>query len=208
MRNRSLSLVVLALAALVWSSGGTSADQAPVVAEADAVAAPIQIAGLLDRFRQRSTYTEHLLSMPVATGRFSSGYGMRRNPILGTWVLHAGVDWSAPRGTAIFAAADGVVLSARWESGYGYTTRIRHSDGVDTAYAHQSVIIAGVVAGARVIQGQIIGLVGSTGNATGPHLHFEVSVDGDTVDPLGEEARNALVIGGAGQAVLRGSAAP
>ena len=93
-----------------------------------------------------------LLPMPVPGGLFTSGYGMRRNPVTGAWVLHSGVDWSAPRGTPIMAAADGVVVAAGWESGYGRTTRILHANGIETTYAHQTAIAAGIVIGAEVIQ--------------------------------------------------------
>lgn len=134
------------------------------------------------------------LTMPIAGATLTSGFGMRRNPILGTWTLHAGVDWSAPRGTPIYAAGDGIVISAGWENGYGYTTRILHDDGVETIYAHQSRITAGVVEGAVVSQGQMIGEVGSTGNATGPHLHYEVRLDGEPVDPFGAALRQAGLV--------------
>src|SRR5688500_15479771 len=106
-------------------------------------------AGLFDRLRREQEPV--LLPMPVPGGLLTSGYGMRRHPVLGTWVLHAGVDWSAPRGTPIMAAGDGIVVAAGWESGYGYTTRIVHANGIETTYAHQTAIAAGIVAGAEVI---------------------------------------------------------
>lgn len=148
-----------------------------------------EAAGLFDRLRREEGPV--LLPMPVPGGLFTSGYGMRRHPVLGTWVLHAGVDWSAPRGTPIMAAADGVVVAAGWESGYGRTTRILHANGIETTYAHQTAIAAGIVVGAEVIQGQIIGQVGATGNATGPHLHYEVRINGETVDPIGAAVAQA-----------------
>jgi murein DD-endopeptidase MepM/ murein hydrolase activator NlpD len=148
-----------------------------------------EAAGLFDRLRREAEPV--LLPMPVPGGRFTSGYGMRRNPVTGAWVLHSGVDWSAPRGTPIMAAADGVVVAAGWESGYGRTTRILHANGIETTYAHQTAIAAGIVVGAEVIQGQIIGQVGATGNATGPHLHYEVRINGETVDPIGAAVEQA-----------------
>jgi len=150
------------------------------------------IAAFLTRLFNRP----QMLTAPIAEAILTSGFGMRRNPLLGTWMLHTGVDLSAPRGTPILAAADGVVVSAEWESGYGYTTRILHNDGVETIYAHQSRITDGIVPGANVRQGQIVGLVGATGNATGPHLHYEIHVDGEPVDPLGDEVRQAALADG------------
>lgn len=169
------------------------ADEALIVDNAgEALNSPARIAGLFD-FLQRGP---SLLQVPVVNASFSSGFGMRRNPVLGGWRLHAGVDWSAPRGSAILAAGDGVVLSAEWENGYGYTTRILHEDGVETMYAHQSAIAQGVVPGARVRQGAVIGAVGATGSATGPHLHYEVRINGELVDPLGAELQRAALVGG------------
>jgi murein DD-endopeptidase MepM/ murein hydrolase activator NlpD len=98
--------------------------------------------------------------------------------------MHWGVDWAAPRGTPIIAAGNGVVQSAGWESGYGKQTVIRHANGYETSYSHQSKIAEAVKPGARVRQGQVIGYVGSTGLSTGPHLHYEVIVNGTKVDPM------------------------
>lgn len=123
-----------------------------------------------------------LMRKPMAVGEFRSGYGMRNHPILGTRTMHAGVDYSAPRGTPIMAAGDGTVVSAGWSSSYGNYTRIEHNNGYETAYAHQTSII--VEPGETVRQGQIIGYVGSTGLSTGPHLHYEIRINGSTVDPL------------------------
>lgn len=144
--------------------------------------------GLLAALRDRiGGSTSALFIMPVSGAALSSGFGRRTHPVLGVVRAHEGVDWSAPHGTAIVAVADGVVLSAGWEGDYGYTTRIRHAGDVETLYAHQSSLAAGLAAGSRVEQGQIIGAVGSTGLATGNHLHFEVLIDGRPVDPLGDE---------------------
>lgn len=169
-----------------------SATEADIAAATQTASNNRPFAAFFDRLFNRQT----LLSIPVAGAVLTSGFGMRRNPILGTWVLHAGVDLSAPRGTAIYAAGDGIVMSAEWESGYGYTTRIIHPNGVETVYAHQSRIAAEVMPGAAVVQGQTIGLVGATGNATGPHLHYEVRIDGEPVDPLGADMRQAGLFGG------------
>ncbi len=96
---------------------------------------------------------------------------------------------STPRATASSCRPSG-------KGGYGYTTRIIHPNGVETVYAHQSRIAVGVTPGAAVVQGQTIGLVGATGNATGPHLHYEILVDGEPVDPLGAEIQQAALFGG------------
>lgn len=111
----------------------------------------------------------------------SSRYGWRIHPIYGTRKFHAGEDIPAGYGAEILAAASGKVVTAGWVSGYGNYTVIDHGGGMMTAYGHQSSI--GVSVGDTVSQGQVIGYVGSTGNSTGPHLHFEVYVNGSTVDP-------------------------
>lgn len=125
-----------------------------------------------------------LMRKPVSDGRFRSGFGMRQHPIHGYRKMHTGVDWAAPRGTPIMAAGNGVVIKAGWSSGYGRRTEVRHANGYTTTYNHQSAFAKGIVEGARVQQGQIIGYVGSTGLSTGPHLHYEVKVNGRYVDPM------------------------
>jgi murein DD-endopeptidase MepM/ murein hydrolase activator NlpD len=125
-----------------------------------------------------------LMRKPMTMGIIRSGFGWRVHPILGYRRLHTGVDYAAPRGTPIMAAGNGIVEKAGWSSGYGQFTLVKHTNGYETAYGHQSLIAKGIVPGARVHQGQIIGYVGSTGLSTGPHLHFEVRVNGSPVDPL------------------------
>ncbi|MEK1889285.1 MAG: M23 family metallopeptidase [Phyllobacterium sp.] len=127
---------------------------------------------------------QFLLRKPVPNGTFRSPFGMRRHPILGYSRMHTGVDWSAPRGTAIVAAGNGVVERAGWTNGYGIQTVIRHANGYESSYSHQNAVASGVVAGARVRQGQVIGYLGSTGLSTGPHLHYELIVNGSKVDPM------------------------
>ncbi|MGH7004320.1 MAG: M23 family metallopeptidase, partial [Alphaproteobacteria bacterium] len=127
---------------------------------------------------------QFLLRKPVPNGLFRSPFGMRRHPILGYSRMHTGVDWSAPRGTPIIASGNGVVERAGWTNGYGNQTLIRHSNGYESSYSHQNAIARGVTAGAKVRQGQVIGYVGSTGLSTGPHLHYEVMVNGSKVDPM------------------------
>lgn len=117
-------------------------------------------------------------------GRLSSRYGYRTHPIFKTRRLHSGIDLAAPRNTPIYAAGDGVVEKAQWVSGYGRFVQLKHVNGFETAYGHMNKIADGMKPGTRVRQGQIIGYVGSTGNSTGNHLHFEIRVNGRFVDPL------------------------
>jgi len=121
------------------------------------------------------------LSRPV-NGSISSGFGMRRHPILGYKRMHAGLDFKAGYGAPIFAATNGVVAYAGRKGGYGNFVQINHGGGIATGYAHMSRIAASP--GQRVRQGQIIGYVGSTGLSTGPHLHYELYRDGRPINPL------------------------
>ncbi len=109
---------------------------------------------------------------------------MRRHPILGYSRMHTGTDWAASRGTPIIATGNGVVEKAGWASGYGNQTIIRHANGYETSYNHQSAIAKGVREGAKITQGQVIGYVGSTGSSTGAHLHYELIVNGTKVDAM------------------------
>ncbi|WP_027486847.1 M23 family metallopeptidase [Allorhizobium undicola] len=128
---------------------------------------------------------QFLLRNPVPNGVFRSGFGMRRHPLLGYSRMHTGVDWGAPSGTPIIAAGNGVVEKAGWDSGgYGNQTIVRHPNGYESSYNHQSAIAKGITPGTRVHQGQIIGWVGTTGESTGPHLHYEIIVNGTKVDPM------------------------
>lgn len=121
--------------------------------------------------------------MPVKAGyRFTSGFGMRRDPKGAGRRLHRGVDFAAPKNTPIYATADGVVTSARMESGFGNAVRIRHDFGFETLYAHQSRLR--VKPGQQVSRGEHIGDMGSTGRSTGVHLHYEVHLNGEPVNPM------------------------
>jgi murein DD-endopeptidase MepM/ murein hydrolase activator NlpD len=141
--------------------------------------------GSVDYFDQDGrSARQFLLRNPVPNGKFRSGFGSRRHPILGYSRMHTGVDWSAPRGTPIIASGNGVVEKAGWAGGYGRQTIIRHANGYKSSYNHQSAIAQGVSEGARVRQGQVIGYVGSTGLSTGNHLHYELIVNGKKVDPM------------------------
>jgi murein DD-endopeptidase MepM/ murein hydrolase activator NlpD len=116
--------------------------------------------------------------------RLADGFGWRRHPLLGYVRRHAGIDWAGPIGTPIMAAGSGVVEEARFKGEFGNYIRIRHANGYQTAYAHLSRFGQGIAQGARVTQGQVIGSIGSTGLSTGPHLHFEVLVNTQQVDPM------------------------
>ena len=125
-----------------------------------------------------------LLRTPIDGARLSSGYGKRRHPILGYTKMHRGVDFAARPGTPIFAAGDGRVAYAGRKGTFGIYMRIRHNERYQTAYAHMRAIRRGVRRGTRVTQGQVIGYVGSTGRSTGPHLHYEILVNGHQVNPM------------------------
>ncbi|WP_287059563.1 M23 family metallopeptidase [Mesorhizobium sp.] len=127
---------------------------------------------------------QFLLRNPLPAGKFRSGFGARRHPILGYVRLHTGVDWSAAIGTPIIAAGNGVVEKAGWAGGYGKQIILRHANGYETSYNHQSAFAKGIAPGVRVRQGQTIGFLGQTGLATGPHLHYELIVNGTKVDPM------------------------
>jgi murein DD-endopeptidase MepM/ murein hydrolase activator NlpD len=117
-------------------------------------------------------------------GRLSSRFGSRVHPIFKSRRMHTGIDLAAPRGTPIYASGDGIVEKAQRVSGYGIYVSLDHVNGFETAYGHMSKIADGIKPGVRVRQGQVIGYVGSTGNSTGNHLHFEIKVNGRVVDPL------------------------
>ncbi|WP_449396890.1 M23 family metallopeptidase [Devosia riboflavina] len=113
-----------------------------------------------------------------------SRFGYRIHPIFKTRKLHTGVDLAARSGTPIYAAGDGTISYYRWQSGYGNKIEIQHVNGYETAYGHLSRYVDGLGVGSKVRQGQLIGYVGSTGQSTGPHLHFEILINGNLVDPL------------------------
>ena len=117
-------------------------------------------------------------------GTLRSRFGYRIHPIFKTRRLHTGVDLAAPSGTPIYAAGDGVIEYYKWQSGYGNKIEIKHVNGYETAYGHMSRYVDGLGVGSRVRQGQLVGYVGSTGQSTGPHLHFEIKINGNLVDPL------------------------
>jgi murein DD-endopeptidase MepM/ murein hydrolase activator NlpD len=145
---------------------------------------------------QGNSAKKFLMRNPVRGGRFTSGFGDRRHPLLRKIRMHTGVDWAAPSGTPILAAGDGTVERVGREGGYGNYVRIRHANGFATAYGHMVRFAAGVEPGVAVKQGQIIGYVGSTGLSTGPHLHFEVLVNNSYVNPMTIQVPRGLQLTG------------
>ena len=125
-----------------------------------------------------------LVRKPVNNAIMRSGFGSRRHPILGYVKMHTGVDWATAYGTPIFASGNGVVEVAGWEGGYGKYVKLKHNNGYETAYGHMSAFAKGLEPGKRVRQGQVIGFVGSTGQSTGAHVHYEILVNGRFVDPM------------------------
>jgi murein DD-endopeptidase MepM/ murein hydrolase activator NlpD len=122
------------------------------------------------------------MKSPINGARLSSGFGMRKHPILGFNKMHRGTDFAAPMGTPIMASGNGSVVKAQWCGGGGNCVKIKHNSTYQTIYAHMSKFGRGIKSGVRVKQGQIIGYVGSTGLSTGPHLHYEVIVNGKKIN--------------------------
>ena len=123
-----------------------------------------------------------LMKTPINGARLSSSYGMRKHPILGFNKMHAGTDFAAPMGTPIMASGSGTITRAKWCGGGGNCIKIKHNSTYETIYAHMKSFAQGMKVGKKVRQGQIIGYVGSTGMSTGPHLHYEVIVNGKKVN--------------------------
>ena len=126
--------------------------------------------------------TKSLMKTPINGARLSSSFGMRKHPILGYNKMHRGTDFAAPSGTPIMASGSGTVTRARWCGGGGNCVKIKHNSTYETIYAHMKAFAKGIKEGRKVKQGQIIGYVGSTGMSTGPHLHYEVIVNGKKVN--------------------------
>ena len=123
-----------------------------------------------------------LMKTPINGARLSSSFGMRKHPISGFTKMHKGTDFAAPEGTPIMASGSGTVVAAKWCGGGGNCVKIKHNSTYTTVYAHMKSFGKGIRAGKKVRQGQIIGYVGSTGISTGPHLHYEVIVNGKHVN--------------------------
>ena len=140
--------------------------------------------------------TKFLARTPVSGARLTSGFGMRVHPLLGYSKMHAGVDFGLPTGTPIKAAGNGTVEVAGRVGGYGNTVRIKHLNTYETLYAHMSRIADGIEVGTKVKQGQVIGYVGQSGRATGPHLHYEVRIAGKPVNPMKVKAAGGRQLAG------------
>ena len=143
--------------------------------------------GVIDFFDEEGrSLKKFLVRKPVAgEAEMRSGFGMRFHPVLRYSKMHTGVDWANGRiGTPIIAAGHGTVIKAGWDTGYGRRVEIQHANGYVTTYSHMSTFGRGIEEGARVRQGQVIGTIGNTGLSTGPHLHYEVIVNGNFVNPM------------------------
>jgi murein DD-endopeptidase MepM/ murein hydrolase activator NlpD len=141
--------------------------------------------GIVDYYDETGkSAKKFLVRKPVNEAIMRSGFGARRHPILGDIRMHTGVDWATAYGTPIFAAGNGAIEKIGWEGGYGKYIRVKHNNGYETAYGHMSAFAKGMEVGKRVRQGQVIGFVGSTGQSTGAHVHFEILVNGRFVDPM------------------------
>ena len=137
-----------------------------------------------------------LLRTPINGARVSSGFGMRRHPVLGYSRLHKGIDFAAPSGTPIYAAGAGTITYYGVKGGYGNFVQIRHNTDYSTAYGHASRFVSKLRVGSKVRQGEVVAYVGSTGRSTGPHLHFEVMVKGTAVNPSKVKATSGLKLAG------------
>jgi murein DD-endopeptidase MepM/ murein hydrolase activator NlpD len=134
---------------------------------------------------------KQFMSTPINGARISSGYGPRLHPIHGYTRFHRGLDFAAPKGTPVIAAADGIVVKSSWYGVYGHYIEIQHSGGYSTVYAHLSGYAKHIHPGVRVAQGRTIGFVGTTGSSTGPHLHFELKKNGSQINPKTKALHNS-----------------
>ncbi|WP_346288126.1 peptidoglycan DD-metalloendopeptidase family protein [Zoogloea sp.] len=148
------------------------------------------------------------LRSPLEFSRVSSGFSMRLHPVFGTWREHKGVDYAAPHGTAVKATSDGTVEFVGRQNGYGNFVVLRHGDRYTTAYGHLSSFAGGLKQGSRINQGQTIGRVGSTGWATGPHLHYEFRINNIHQDPLTVRLPDALPLSGSALTRFRSQMEP
>lgn len=163
-----------------WQSFEESSVPA-LAAVANAASRPGLVAGAPVAPIMRSTVSIPS-RMPLMDASATSNFGMRTHPVLGGRRAHRGIDLAAPSGTPIYATADGIVSKASWYSSYGLFVSLEHGGKIETRYAHMSRL--NVAAGQTVRKGDIIGFVGSTGRSTGPHLHYEVRIDGQAVNPI------------------------
>ena len=164
--------------------------------------------GRVDYFNSKGrSIRTALLRTPMDGARISSEFGPRKHPILGYTRLHRGVDFAAPKGTEVYASGDGVVEKAGRAGGLGVHIRIQHAEGYSTVYGHLLRLAKGLKKGDKVKQGQVIGLVGSTGLSTGPHLHYEVWREEQAIDPASIKFETRLALAGDALAAFRWQAA-
>jgi murein DD-endopeptidase MepM/ murein hydrolase activator NlpD len=173
-RSRAAAILAFAVLGLAACAGPTPPPSGPSGPLPYAVLADAGAGGLL----------VVRLAPLVERGRLYSGFGWRRQPSGGGGAYHRGLDIAAPAGTPVRAAAAGQVVEAGWSGGFGRLVRIRHGARLETAYAHLSRFAPRLAVGREVDAGELIGHVGSSGRATGPHLHFELRRDGRALDPL------------------------
>jgi murein DD-endopeptidase MepM/ murein hydrolase activator NlpD len=157
----------------------------------------IDASGQVDYYNSKGeSVRKALLRTPVDGARITSKFGMRVNPILGFSMMHKGVDFGVPMGTPVMAAGSGTVELAGQRGAYGLYIRLKHDKIHSTAYAHLSALAKGMKAGRKVMQGQVIGYVGESGRATGPHLHYEVLVNNAQVNPMSVKFKAGSVLAG------------
>jgi murein DD-endopeptidase MepM/ murein hydrolase activator NlpD len=137
-----------------------------------------------------------LMKTPVDGARITSGFGMRFHPILGYTRMHKGIDFGVPLGTPVMAAGGGTIEEEGWKGGYGNFVLINHGNGYETAYGHLSRFAPGEHVGSRVRQGQIVAFSGSTGESTGPHLHYEIRINKQQVNPLTVKVATGRLLAG------------
>jgi murein DD-endopeptidase MepM/ murein hydrolase activator NlpD len=182
---RKLGIGPERFAARMPAMGGPFEAADSVEAEAD-LRADMQFRSLFMTWKKLDSLEQGVIAIPSAQPverlAFTSNYGVRSDPFRGTAAMHAGVDIPGPVGTPIYATADGIIDRAERSGGYGNMVEINHGKGIQTRYGHLSKIL--VAPFTRVHRGQLIALMGSTGRSTGPHLHYEVRIDGHAVNPI------------------------
>ena len=152
---------------------------------------------------QGKSARKFLMRKPINGGEMRSPFGMRRHPILGYYKMHTGTDWAAPVGTPILATGNGTIIKAAWSNGYGRHTEIQHANGYVSTYSHMLAFAKGADTGAKVVMGQVIGYLGSSGLSTGPHCHYEVKINGSFVDPMRIKLPQGKELGGPALAAFK-----
>jgi murein DD-endopeptidase MepM/ murein hydrolase activator NlpD len=187
LRRFFLAALLIVSAQPLMAAGVQAPQQGDKIAGEDTQASDDQFHAMFLSWRKLDTAQQHpTISVPsvrpVNMATFTSAYGVRSDPFRHSAAMHAGIDLAAPQGTAVYATADGTVDRADWFGGYGNCVEIDHGKGIATRFGHLSRIL--VHPGQTVHRGDLIALVGSTGRSTGPHLHYEVRIDGHAVNPV------------------------